>query len=131
MWGMIGRCSDLLVRRCQTSCVVVDCDGHCVVHLVGMTLTDLLLEPYLPRCRSEDSARGGIVDALCTRETQLNAPSLADCSLTEACSRPKCWLIEAQCGECNAQQIQNLQVDAQNLARSSNEVGECCKPDSV
>jgi len=78
MWGMIGRCSDLL------------------------------LEPYLPRCRSEDSARGGIVDALCTRETQLNAPSLADCSLTEACSRPKCWLIEAQCGECNAQQIQNL-----------------------
>jgi len=89
-----------------------------------MTLTDLLLEPCLPRCRCGDAARGGIV-ARCTLDTQLNAPNWTDYSPIEACSTPKCWrLIEAQAGLCTStQQTLDLHADTQNRVRFSEKVG--------
>ena len=89
----------------------MDCDGHVAAHL-ARSLTDLLLEPYLPR-RLGNWARGGIEadgSSIQNRELRVRPAEEpgeqaedSNRSLAEECSVRKYWPVVVQIAECMEQ----------------------------
>jgi hypothetical protein len=72
----------------------MDCDGQVAAHLVR-SLTDLLLEPYLPRRRLGNWARGGIeADESGIQDTERRVSQVAEVEEVAGSDRSppgECW----------------------------------------
>ena len=85
----------------------MDCDGQVAAHL-ARSLTDWLLEPYLPRRRLGNWARGGTeADESGIQDTERRVSQVAqvevedlDRSPAGGCSTRKCLRFENQYGVC-------------------------------
>src|SRR2546430_2604219 len=86
----------------------MDCDGQAAAHL-ARSLTDLLLEPYLPRRRLGNWVRGDIeadesgildMDRRASQVAQVEEVADSDRSPSAECSTRKCWRFETQVELC-------------------------------